>query len=230
MVLAEQNLIPNAFATVVRAAVVARAIVAIEEGAKGPSKDCAYENPFLKCITGTPVSSEGKTAACAHLSAVGNIAMSCADLWSNESVQNIMLLGSTAPVAYMESLIYDCRLFNEAAKNGEALKLRQWMVDGDAPLDNRAYLFRPENIVALSKEFVTGANHYDACKKIVMATAKLLIEAGKTNATKITKMENKYLEKIVNTVNNLPAAEGEFINKMMAKVDKSKFDPKGYGL
>jgi Methanol-cobalamin methyltransferase B subunit. len=230
MVLAEQNLIPNAFATVVRAAVVARAIVAIEEGAKGPSKDCAYENPFLKCITGTPTSSEGKTAACAHLSAVGNIAMVSADLWSNESVQNVMLLGSTAPVAYMEQLIYDCRLFNMAKSKGKALEFIGWMTDTDAPLDNRAYLFRPENIVALSKEFVKGADHYDACKKIVKATAQLLLDASKSGATKVSKMEIKYLDKIVKTVDGMPAKEGEFIDKMMAKVDKSKFDPKGYGL
>lgn len=230
MVLAEQNLIPNAFSAVVRATTVVRAIVAIENGAKGPSKDCAYENPFLKAITGTPVSAEGKTSACAHLSPVGNIAMSCADLWSNESVQNIMLLGSTAPVAYMESLIYDCRLFNEAKKQGEALKLRQWMVDTDAPLDNRAYIFRPENVIALAKSFVSGKNYYDAAKNMAKATANLLLEAGKNNATKITKMEVKYLDKIVKTVDAMPATEDEFITKMMAKVDTSKFDPKGYGL
>jgi len=230
MVLAEQNLIPNAFSAVVRATTVVRAIVAIESGAKGPSKDCAYENPFLKAITGTPVSAEGKTSACAHLSPVGNIAMSCADLWSNESVQNIMLLGSTAPVAYMESLIYDCRLFNMAKSKGEAQKLRQWMVDTDAPLDNRAYIFRPENVIKLATAFVSGKNYYDAAKNMAKATATLLVEAGKSNATKITKMENKYLDKIINTVDSMPATEAEFITKMMAKVDTTKFDPKGYGL
>ncbi len=230
MVLAEQRLIPNAFSAVVRVLTVVRALVALECGAKGPSKDCAYENPFLKAITGTPVSAEGKTSACAHLSPVGNIAACYADLWSNESVQNIMLLGSTAPVAYMESLIYDCRLFNMAKSKGGALTLRDWLAATDAPLDCRAYIFAPNNVISLSKAIVSGDNYYDAARKAAVATANLLIEGGKKGETKITKMEYKYLENIVKTVEAMPATEGEFITKMMGKVDTSKFDPKGYEL
>lgn len=230
MVLAEQRLIPNAFASVVRAVVVVRALVAIECGAKGPSKDCAYENPFLKAITGTPVSAEGKSSACAHLSPVGNIAGAYADLWSNESVQNIMLLGSTAPVAYMETLTYDCRLFNMATSKGEALRLRDWLVESDAPLDNRAFIFTPENVISLATAIVSGATYYDAAKKAALATAKLLIEGGKAGKTKISKMEYKYLETIVSTVEAMPANEDEFIAKMLKKVDNTKFDLKAYDL
>jgi len=72
MVLAEQRLIPRAFAAVVRPITAVRALVAHECGAVGPGKDCAYENPYLKAITGFPMAMEGKTAACAHLSPVGN--------------------------------------------------------------------------------------------------------------------------------------------------------------
>ena len=43
-----------------------------------------------------------------------------ADLWSNESVQNIKLLGGMAPTVSFELLAYDCRLMNEAtAKSKE---------------------------------------------------------------------------------------------------------------
>ena len=38
-------------------------MVCVEEGAKGPDKDCGYEGPFLKAIAGIPISMEGKTAA-----------------------------------------------------------------------------------------------------------------------------------------------------------------------
>ncbi|HWS00638.1 MAG TPA: methyltransferase MtaB domain-containing protein, partial [Prolixibacteraceae bacterium] len=100
MVLAEKKYIPKVFATMVRVISVVRSIVAMEEGAVGPDKDCGYEGPFLKAITGIPISMEGKTAACAHLSPIGNIASACADLWSNESVQNIKLLSGMAPTAY----------------------------------------------------------------------------------------------------------------------------------
>lgn len=230
MVLAEQRLIPNAFSTVVRVLTTVRALVALECGAKGPSKDCAYENPFLKAITGTTISCEGKTSACAHLSPVGNIAAAYADLWSNESVQNIMLLGSTAPVAYMETLTYDCRLFNVAAAEGEALRMRDWLVKSDAPIDNRAFIFTPENVIALSEVIVSGENYYDAAKKAAIATAKLIIEGGKAGRTKVGKIEYRYLENIIKTVEAMPESEDRFIDQMLKRVDTKKFDLKGYDL
>ncbi len=70
---------------------VPRSLVAFEEGAVGPNKDCAYEGVYIKAIT-APNRSEGAEAACAHLSPIGNIAKAFPDLWSNESVQNVKLL------------------------------------------------------------------------------------------------------------------------------------------
>ena len=97
MVLAEKKYIPRVFAAVVRAVSAVRSLVAYECGAVGPGKDCGYENPFLKAITGYPMAMEGKTSACAHLSPVGNVAAATCDTWSNESVQNFKLLGGMAP-------------------------------------------------------------------------------------------------------------------------------------
>ena len=45
-----------------------------------------------KAIAGVPISMEGRSATCAHLSPIGNIAAAAADLWSNESVQDTPLL------------------------------------------------------------------------------------------------------------------------------------------
>ena len=118
MVLAERGMIPKVFAAVVRVATVARALAAFEEGAVGPSKDCAYEGVYLKAITGSPISCEGKSAACAHLSPIGNIAAAVTDLWSNESVQQVKLLAEMAPVVSIEQLVYDTRLMNTATKKG----------------------------------------------------------------------------------------------------------------
>ena len=63
---------------------------------------------------------EGKSSACAHFSPVGNVSAACADLWSNESVQNIKLLSGYAPVVYLEHLVYDTRLMNEAIRDGRS--------------------------------------------------------------------------------------------------------------
>ena len=120
MVLAEKKYIPKIFAAVVRILSTVRTIVAVEEGATGPDKDCGYEGVFLKAITGIPISMEGRTAACAHLSSLGNIAGACADLWSNESVQNIKLLADMAPTVYYEQLEYDVRIYNQAVKGGKS--------------------------------------------------------------------------------------------------------------
>ncbi len=97
---------------------VPRSLVAFEQGAIGPSKDCAYEGPYLKAITGFPISLEGAEAAVAHLSPIGNIAKAVPDLWSNESVNNIKLLGGMAPTVSVEQLIYATRLMNSASSHG----------------------------------------------------------------------------------------------------------------
>jgi methanol--5-hydroxybenzimidazolylcobamide Co-methyltransferase len=106
---AHQHMLPEVLAAVVRAMGAARSLFAFEHSAVGPSKDCAYEGPVLKAITGCPISMEGKSAACAHFSPVGNIAAAMCDLWSNESVQNIRLLAGNAPEVFTEVLAYDCR-------------------------------------------------------------------------------------------------------------------------
>ncbi|NUP88467.1 MAG: methanol--corrinoid methyltransferase, partial [Candidatus Sumerlaeia bacterium] len=128
---------------VVRALGAAQSAVAHDMGAVGPTKDCAYEGPVLKALHGVPVSLEGKSAACAHLSHVGNVAAACADLWSNESVQNVRLLAGQAPTVFAEMLVYDCRLMNEAARRGEAHRLQDWLIASDARLKPGAFILTP---------------------------------------------------------------------------------------
>jgi methanol--5-hydroxybenzimidazolylcobamide Co-methyltransferase len=134
MVLADKHYIPRVFAAAVRVISAVRSLVAIECGAKGPHKDCGYEGVYVKAITGTPISTEGRTAACAHLSPVGNVAACVADIWSNESIQNIKLLGGMAPTVAFEQLVYDCRLMNTASEKGAetAVLLRDLHADSDS--------------------------------------------------------------------------------------------------
>ncbi|MEI2723925.1 MAG: methyltransferase MtaB domain-containing protein [Verrucomicrobiota bacterium] len=148
MVLAEQKMIPRVFAAVVRAVTAVRSLVAYECGAVGPGKDCGYENPILKAITGYPMAMEGKTSACAHLSPMGNLAAACCDTWSNESVQNIKLLGGMAPTCYMEQLAYDCRLMNAARSHGKASaqQLQRWLIESDVSLESRRPSSSPRNL------------------------------------------------------------------------------------
>ena len=162
-----------------RAVSAVRTLVGYECGAVGPGKDCGYENPILKAITGFPMAMEGKTAACAHLSPLGNIAAATCDTWSNESVQNIKLLGGMAPTCYVEQLIYDCRLMNQALADGRdaALLYRKWMVASDAALDPQAYVLTPESAIAIAQAIVQRAHAYDAGKAAALTAVRLLREA-----------------------------------------------------
>ena len=232
MVLAEQKLIPRVFAAVVRPITAVRALVAHEYGAVGPGKDCAYENPILKAITGCPMSMEGKTAACAHLSPVGNIAAATCDTWSNESVQNIKLLAGMAPTCYMEQLIYDTRLMNLALKDGKAaaLQLRNLFVRSDAALDPQAYVLTPENTIRFAKALIAGKTHYQSAVNVAREAVAVLKEGAAAGLVKIPVKETTYLARLQKVVDQLPDDENEFIADVMTSVDVSKFRPADYGI
>lgn len=232
MVLAEQKMIPRVFAAVVRAVTAVRSLVAYECGAVGPGKDCGYENPILKAITGFPMAMEGKTSACAHLSPLGNIAGATCDTWSNESVQNIKLLGGMAPTCYLEQLIYDCRLFNQARADGKsaALQLRKWLVQSDAGLDPQAYILTPQNAIHIGAAIVSAPNYYAAGKAAALTTTALLREGVEAGCLRLSERETPWLDTIEDSVNALPEDENTFIDEMMATVDTTKFVAADYGL
>lgn len=232
MVLAERRMIPRVFAAVVRAVSAVRSLVAYECGAVGPGKDCGYENPILKAITGYPMSMEGKTAACAHLSPMGNLAAATADLWSNESVQNIKLLGGMAPVCYMEQLIYDCRLMNQAAKDGPQarLQLRDWMIASDACLDPQALIIAPDSAIRLAGAIVAEDTHYAAAIAVARSAIAIMREAHSGGGLRIDPMEAGWLERMEDQLDDLPETEDAFIDEMMEEVELDKFIPDGYAL
>ena len=232
MVLAEQKMIPRVFAAVVRAVSAVRTLVCYECGAVGPGKDCGYENPILKAITGFPMAMEGKTAACAHLSPLGNIAAATCDTWSNESVQNVKLLGGMAPTCYVEQLIYDCRLMNEARADGPdaALMYRKWMISSDASRDPQAYILTPDSAIAIAQSIVTAPTAYDAGKSAALTALRLMREAHQDGALKLHPREVPYLDRLQKTVEAMPAKEAEFIGEMMGEVDTTKFVANDYEL
>ena len=232
MVLAEQKMIPRVFAAVVRAVSAVRSLVAYECGAVGPGKDCGYENPILKAITGYPMAMEGKTAACAHLSPVGNVAAAAADTWSNESVQNIKLLGGMAPTCYLEQLAYDCRLFNRAAKDGPsgARQLRDWLVDSDAALDPQAYILAPASVIALAKAIVSQPDPYAAGKAVAAEAIRLMRDAHAAGKLKIDDREQPYLDMMSDALATMPDDESSFIEQTLGTLDTSKFVPAEYEL
>ena len=232
MVLAEQKMIPRVFAAVVRAVTAVRSLVAYECGAVGPGKDCGYENPILKAITGYPMAMEGKTAACAHLSPMGNLAAACCDTWSNESVQNIKLLGGMAPTCYMEQLVYDCRLMNTARSHGEesARLLQRWLIESDAAADPQAFILSPESSLTLARTIVQCDSHYHAGVAVARKAVELLRGAYEQGKLRIDPKEVAWFDNMQDSLDEMPESEAEFIGRQLALADRSRFLPEEYGL
>ena len=194
MVLAERGLIPRSFAAVDRVMAAVRTIVAVEAGAIGPDKDCGYEGQYVKCITGTPISMEGKTSACAHSSSVGNIVSSMCDMWSNESVENVRLLGGMAPTVYAEQLIYDCRLMNTATKMGQAQVLKDLFVESDVALDPHAYILDPKVVFNISKKIVAAKGHFEKTRVAGLAAIEELKKAYAAGKVAMAERDAAYLD------------------------------------
>lgn len=232
MVLAEQKLIPRVFAAVVRVAAVPRSLAAYQAGAIGPSKDCAYEGPYIKAITGAPISMEGRTAACAHLSHVGNIAQAVCDCWSNESVQNVRLLSTFAPTVSLEQLAYDCRLLNTAASQsvGDARRLRDWLVASDASSDPQAWVLRPDVVLRIAKQIMDETTPYRQTRRAVLAALAEISEGFKSGQLRIVPREIQWLEKLQCEAENLPENEDDLLQEVLTTPLAAKFLPQSYGL
>ena len=83
------------------------------------------------------------------------------DLGARADMAICSLLGGMAPTCYVEQLIYDCRLMNEALADGAeaAGQLRRWLVRSDARLDPQAYILTPDSAVAgvFTRSLTAGA-------------------------------------------------------------------------
>jgi methanol--5-hydroxybenzimidazolylcobamide Co-methyltransferase len=232
MVLAEQHFVPRVWAAAIRVMAVARSLVAFEQGAVGPNKDCAYEGPYIKAITGCPIALEGAEAACAHLSPIGNVARAVADLWSNESVNNVKLLGAMAPTVSLEQLVYATRLMNAASAHGvqAARQLRDWNVESDAALDPQAYVLRPDVVLELAGEIIAEPTAYRRTRRAAQAVLAKLGAAAAAGEFPLSRLENRWLGRLTQQAAELPENEDEFISEMVGKVDRSKVRLEEYGI
>jgi methanol--5-hydroxybenzimidazolylcobamide Co-methyltransferase len=217
MQLSHQGMLPGVLAAVVRLMTAPRSLVAVEMGARGPLKDCGYENPVIKAITGVPISMEGKTSACAHSSPLGNIAAAMCDLWSNESVQDVRLLSGFTPEIFTEMLIYDCRLMNTALQSGKERTLFDLMVQSDVNLDPQALMLDPDIIYQTGQAIVAaGADDYQR----TLAAARLALAALKQSFADqrypLTERDRRWLDMIETGIENLPGESGRLADRIAA--------------
>jgi methanol---5-hydroxybenzimidazolylcobamide Co-methyltransferase len=229
MQLAHQKMLPESLAAVVRVASAVRSLAAFEQGAVGPSKDCAYEGPIMKAITGYPIAMEGKSASCAHFSPIGNVAAAMCDLWSNESVQNVRLLSGNAPEAYTELLAYDCRLMNVATHKGEALKMRDWLTESDEWLSPQAAVLSPAATIRVANKIVAQPDPYRQTIAAAAEGVAILREGIASGAWAPARKELQWLDRIDAAIEEMPAGEDAAI-ALLRENYGSLFDAASYGL
>ncbi|MGO9420309.1 methyltransferase MtaB domain-containing protein [Roseiarcus sp.] len=229
MHLAGQKMLPEVLAAVVRAMSAARALVAFEQGALGPSKDCAYEGPVMKAIAGVPIAMEGKSAACAHFSPVGNIASAMCDLWSNESVQNVRLLSGNAPEVFAELLEYDCRLMNAASASGQAKALRDLMTLSDEWLSPQAAVLSPAATIEIASAIVSKTDPYDRTVAAGRAAVDLLDRGAREGRLALARKERQWLDRIGEALEALPA-DWRDLQAQLEPQYGHLYDKESYGL
>ncbi len=229
MQLAGQGMLPEVLAAVIRAASAVRSLVAFSRGAVGPSKDCAYEGPVIKAITGAPISMEGKSASCAHFSPVGNVASALCDLWSNESVQNVRLLSGSAPEAFLESLAYDCRVMNQALRGGREREYRDLLVESDVHLSPQALVLSPDSTIRIAESIVRETTPYRRSCSAAREAVTLIRDAVREERLVIPKRESQWLDRIESALESLPDREEEMIAAMIGSYG-NLFTPSSYGL
>jgi methanol--5-hydroxybenzimidazolylcobamide Co-methyltransferase len=208
MQLAHQKMVPAALAATVRLMTATRSLAAVQAGARGPLKDCGYENPIIKAITGVPIAMEGKASACAHSSPLGNIAAAVCDLWSNESVQNVRLLSGYAPEVFTEILIYDTRQMNLALQRGQGPWLRDLFVDSDRNLDPQAVVMDPKVMWGAAQRLLeTPGGDYARTVALGRFAVETLQDELGAGRLAISKRDQRWLARLADTLAGLPADE-----------------------
>jgi len=226
------NDVQRTFSAVTRAISAARTMVAIEAGATGPDKDCGYEGPIIKSITGTPTAQEGKNCQCAHADLQGNLMAQCCDLWSNESVEYHPEFGGSSVQCWLGSLGYETSLMNTAIATGQGKVLRDLYMTTDRTRGPEGYILAYDNAWQIGKAIAENGDNYYLRAKAAGITAAKIIRAGYDKKELIlTKKQLDVLDKIVVELEALPDDEDKFYDYCVKKYqhDVPTFSPKSYG-
>jgi len=224
--------VQKTFSAVTRAISAARTMVAMECGASGPDKDCGYEGPIIKTITGRPAAQEGKNCQCAHADLQGNLMAQICDLWSNESVEYHPEFGGSSVQCWLGSLGYEVALMNCAIATGQEKTLRDLYMITDRVRGPEGYMLAYDNAYkvgeAIAKE---GKNIYLRAKAAGLTAAKIVKAGYESKELGLTTKQKDVLDAIIKELEALPAEESKFVefcDKKYAEVPN--YNKKNYGL
>jgi methanol--5-hydroxybenzimidazolylcobamide Co-methyltransferase len=221
--------IPQSLAALSRAIAAARSLVAYECGATGPGKDCGYENPIVKAVTGLPMSMEGKSCSCAHSSLCGNVTAAVCDLWSNEAVEYHSMFGGSTPEVFTEILGYDVASMNASLALGHQREYQASLVWSDRYRSLHGFILCPDNAWAIGKALVdNNESYYARARAAAMTCGELMLN---DDQLQFTSFEREALLGYMQEMEILPDREEDFIDQCLVKYSQvTGFKPEAYGL
>lgn len=221
--------IPHVLSAVIRAMSASRTLACYEEGARGPGKDCAYENVIIKAITGYPMSMEGKASAPAHSSLVGNISAAACDLWSNESITVEDFFSGKSVAAMLEILCYDVSIMNTSISLNLHRDLQRVLVNSDKYRDPQALILSPDSALRIARALVSEKTDY--YRTVAAAREAIRIIEEEVNRLRLPEIEVKYFHTLKRFFEDVPDEDrlvDESVKRYREKV--AGFNPKSYGL
>ncbi|MCS7104908.1 MAG: hypothetical protein NZ954_05010 [Thermofilaceae archaeon] len=207
----KHKMLPHVLAAFVRAMSALRTLKAFEAGARGPGKDCAYENVILKAVTGYPISMEGKSSASAHSSLVGNVASAVCDLWSNEQIENVKLFGGTGPQVFLEILHYDCELMNAAIRAVKETELRDLMVESNAYTDPQSLVLTPRSAWEIAGSLILERDDYMRALEAGRKALEIIEREFSKGRLVLDGREVAYLRRLSRELESLPDSSDDLL-------------------
>jgi len=194
----------HTLAAIARAIGAANGLVAVECGAVGPLKDCGYENPIIKAITGVPITTEGKNAVCAHSDLMGNLIAGVTDVWSNESVYHREEMGGTTPQVWLQATGFEAALMNTAIETEQAETLRDLYTLTDKYRDPQALILAYDNAYRIGEAIVEYSDDpYKRSVNAALEAGKIINEAIDAKKLYLTRFERDTLDSIVKNTRRL---------------------------
>lgn len=223
----------HTLAAIARAIGACNSLVAVECGAKGPLKDCGYENPIVKSISGVPIATEGKNAVCAHSDLMGNLIAGITDCWSNESVYHREEMGGTTPEVWLQATGYEAALMNTAIETENDKILRDLYTLADKYRDPQALILAYDNAHRIGCAIVEyGDDPYQRSIAGALEAGTIIREAVEDKKMQLTRFEQDSLDGAMKIYEKLPEDSGKFIKQSSKRYGRKveDFDPKNYEL
>ena len=226
------NDVQRTYSAVTRAISAARTMVAMECGATGPDKDCGYEGPIIKSITGRPAAQEGKNCQCAHADLQGNLMAQVCDLWSNESVEYHPEFGGSSVQCWLGSLGYEVSLMNTAIACGKEKDLRDLYMISDRFRGPEGHILAYDNAYEIGKAIAAeGSNIYLRAKAAGLTAAKIIKRSNDAKELQLTAKQADVLADMIKQLEALPSEEDKFVEYCVKQYkDVPNFCMKNYGL